>query len=203
MREGLRCAAHHEMKKPWNDESGDWHDLDGPLQAVRYRTIARLVASVCQGWPRSILDVGCGQGILRDYLLECDYFGIEPSRIAARAASARSGQDHIFCGVAAEFGPNGRTFSVVVFNEMLYYTPDPVAILCKFAPLAPVFIVSIFQRRLSVKEWLEHRVNRSMTNVGCTRLILKFAANHGWTIESDELVENRWRIFAMRPPPVI
>jgi len=190
------------VSEHWNDESGDWGDLDGPLQVPRYRTIARLVASFCPGWPRSILDVGCGEGVLRDYLPEYDYFGIEPSRIAAQTASARSGQDHIFCGVAAEFAPNGRTFSAVVFNEMLYYTPDPVAILSQFAPLAPVVIVSIFQRPVSLKEWFGHRVHSSMNNVRCMQLILQFAATNGWRVESDELVDNRWRIVAMRPPVI-
>lgn len=185
----------------WNDDSGDWGGLNHPSERPRYQAIARMIDTFCPR-PVSVLDVGCGGAILRDYLSPSDsYFGIEPSRKAASIAMARVGTESVFCGTAAEFDGAGRNWSAVVFNEMLYYTADPVATIYHFHNLVPrgIRIVSIFQKSESLQQKVLSLLGqRVISNLSCTKLVFDLAAEHCWTVEADELVNRRWRIVTCR-----
>jgi 2-polyprenyl-3-methyl-5-hydroxy-6-metoxy-1,4-benzoquinol methylase len=127
----------------WNDLSGDWQQLDTPEQAIRYRYIATAIRSA---EAESVLDIGCGEGVLLEYLNgDVVYTGIEPSALAAgRARLGRGTILHAQC----EDVTLDSTYDAIVFNEVLYYLPDPLAMLEKFtARLNPggVLIVSIYQ----------------------------------------------------------
>jgi SAM-dependent methyltransferase len=194
--------------KAWNDDLFYWKGLDSPQQVPRYLEIAHLIAQLCpQG---SVLDVGCGEGLLRGFLdQETAYFGIEGSPAAAQ--SARRGEDAILQCTAEEFNGGGRKWNCVVFNEMLYYTRDPCGLVKKYAAyLEPggVVIFSIYQRherfdRLApLRHWLDRR--RPTSNVHCTGMILEMMRREGWVIEHDKSVNKPdhptpWRIVAARP----
>lgn len=185
----------------WNDDSGDWQALNSPSESPRYDAIARMIDVFCPR-PITVLDVGCGEAILRDYLPASDsYFGIEPSRKAASVAISRAGGDCVFCGTADDFDLAGRKWNAVVFNEMLYYTADPVATVRRLDVLGPrgIRIVSIFQKPESLKDRVSVLTGRrAMSNLRCTRLVMEFTAERGWTVEADQLVSKRWRILVFR-----
>ena len=181
----------------WNDDSGNWQGLGSPDQAPRYARIAELIGPA----PESVLDVGSGKGLLRKFLPWGVYYvGIEPS---AKAIIGRCSIEH----TTAERFMNYRRWDWIVFNEMLYYSNDPIALLRKFSQyLMPKgkILVSIYQRRETVSflrllatMLLYH--NRPLSNVHCTAMISEFLSDECWQVEVNELVAERWRMFVARP----
>ncbi len=58
----------------YDDEAGDWQELDSPRQTPRYVAIADILNSVSAD--SDLLDVGCGEAMLRTYLPKnCNYTG--------------------------------------------------------------------------------------------------------------------------------
>jgi SAM-dependent methyltransferase len=194
--------------RAWNDNSFCWQGLGSPQQAPRYLEIASLIARLAPHG--SVLDVGCGAGVLEGFLEpDTAYFGIEP--LADAVQSARCDRNAIRQCAAEEFEGDGRKWGCVVFNEMLYYTRDPCGLLRKYARfLEPdgVMILSIYQRsqrfdRMArLRHWLDRR--RPYSNAHCTSMVLEFMGREGWTIEEDKLVAKPehptpWRVLAARP----
>ena len=109
--------------RPYNDEAGDWQGLDSPTQTPRYTAIADMLNRFNSNG--SVLDVGCGKGILRTYLpKDCQYTGIEPSAAAVRIALERCTPGKIIHTRAEIFDARGERFDSIVFNEMLYYAAN-------------------------------------------------------------------------------
>lgn len=100
-----------------------------------------------------ILEIGCGEGILRERLDPARYsrfVGVDISAEAIRRAKADERADDekaaFVCADAAVWEP-GETFDLIVFNECLEYFDDPLAVVRHYEPsLAPggAFLVSLF-----------------------------------------------------------
>ena len=73
----------------------------------------------------SVLDVGCGEGMLSDFLTDSQkqkYLGIDVSETAIRKAKEKRKTVSFIHSTAEEFvPPNGAKYNVIVFSEMLYY----------------------------------------------------------------------------------
>jgi len=195
--------------KFWDDEYGNWQGLASPEQAPRYQLIVDVIDRFC---PKgSVLDVGCGEAVLLDYLApNTIYFGIEPSAKAVEGARTRGACDCIRCTMAEDFEDDGRRWDCIVFNEVLYYTKNPCALLTKYARLVKgdgIIIVSIFQRpghsiKAQLLHWLEP--SRPISNLHCGTMVHKFILREGWPIQEDKLVpipgtRVHWRIWVMNP----
>jgi 2-polyprenyl-3-methyl-5-hydroxy-6-metoxy-1,4-benzoquinol methylase len=194
----------------WNDESGDWRGLASATQAPRYSEIARIIGRFCpQG---SVLDVGCGEAVLRDYLPKyLTYLGIEPSAKAAETARAKYGSDSIVHSTAESFEACDLRWDCIVFNEMLYYSLNPLSLLEKYAKLVReegTIIVSIYQKasKVPIKKGLMHWLDRHrpMSNVHCTKMVREFMARHNWLVDVDKSIARPggteyWRILAAEP----
>lgn len=75
--------------RPYNDEAGDWRELDSSTQTPRYATIAEMLHNF--NVDGAVLDVGCGEALLRAWLpKDASYTGIEPSAAAVRIALERN-----------------------------------------------------------------------------------------------------------------
>jgi 2-polyprenyl-6-hydroxyphenyl methylase/3-demethylubiquinone-9 3-methyltransferase len=102
-------------------------------ELARYSVIVGYVgwfATTCRR-PPSVLDIGCGVGLLRSRLESVPfshYVGVDLSETAIHAANARAHTRSRF--VAGDFSSLdlGR-FDVVVLNEVLYYAADAAAFL--------------------------------------------------------------------------
>lgn len=133
----------------WDAEysSGKWQFLQELDQASHYQLIALYRARMKpQG---SVLDVGCGEGILHDALNlppRVRYVGIDPSATAIAMAEAEAGGNATFHVATAETFATAEKFDVIVFNEVLYYCADPGAVVRKYADFLKedgIFIVSM------------------------------------------------------------
>lgn len=134
--------------KSWDDQWGHWQGLASAAQAARYRAIATIIDRFCPNG--SVLDVGCGEAVLCDYLSKgVAYFGIEPSAKAAESARAKSERDCIVHSTGEDFGIVEPRWDCIVFNEVLYYLANPLALLRRYSNLVRpggIVIVSIFQK---------------------------------------------------------
>jgi 2-polyprenyl-3-methyl-5-hydroxy-6-metoxy-1,4-benzoquinol methylase len=193
--------------KSWNDDAGDWQNLAATHQVPRYDAIARIIGTFC---PRgSILDVGCGEAVLLNYLpTPAKYLGLEPSMKAAESARVNCAQDSILHTTAEDFDAGQRQWDCIIFNEMLYYTAAPLTLMRKYAGLLRphgIMIISIFQKpERSLKRRLFGWALRRISNMRCTKIVHGFMTTNGWTIEVDDFVaipgrSDCWRIFAARP----
>ena len=120
----------------WEREyrAGRWRRLDAPSELPHYL----LVLGYAQQFHRApaVLDVGCGHGRLFELLRRFPhsrYVGLDVSAEAVRQASRMASERAEF--IVADFEeyvPPGR-FDVIVFNESLYYTPQPSETLQRYA----------------------------------------------------------------------
>lgn len=146
-------------RKRWESEyrTEKWTYMRGLDELSRY--------SVVIGYARflhpagSILDLGCGEGILQQHLGResySRYVGVDVSRAAIDEARQRQDDRTQFvCSDVATFVPK-TTFDVIVFNEVLYYLRDPIEVMRRYeAYLRPggVFIVSMFANDATEQNW--------------------------------------------------
>lgn len=101
-------------------------DMD---ELARYSILTGYVRNL--GWPPSIVDIGCGGGLLRRHLQGlpfASYVGIDISDVAVRRAMALADDRTKFvCGdVMTSDIP---ATDVIVLNEVLYFAEDPGALL--------------------------------------------------------------------------
>jgi 2-polyprenyl-3-methyl-5-hydroxy-6-metoxy-1,4-benzoquinol methylase len=88
---------------------------------------------------RTILDVGCGHGVLGERLVRTPYhryLGIDISAAAIETARARSSDPRNTYAVSDLIAfDTPERFDWVVFNECLYYLDDPFTTVSRYARL--------------------------------------------------------------------
>jgi 2-polyprenyl-3-methyl-5-hydroxy-6-metoxy-1,4-benzoquinol methylase len=134
----------------WRDEyaSGEWDRLWDIGELGHYTVVAGYFGRMKPGG--SVLDVACGEGILRKHLQThgySRYLGIDvtPEAIATASKSKDERTDFVVAD-ATRFATDQR-FDVIIFNECLYYFADPMAIVnryCEFLEEDGIVIVSNF-----------------------------------------------------------
>ncbi len=119
----------------WDSQylSGDWAYLAGAGEAARYSVIVEYLRSLKPGG--SILDVGCGEGILRERLRPYDYsryVGIDISKVALAKASHMADERTVFVRADATMYTPTEAFDAIVFNETLYYLSEPAEVFRRY-----------------------------------------------------------------------
>lgn len=162
-------------RQTWENEyrEGSWDYLRSDEEMPRYAVIATYLRKHCPGGV--LLDAGCGEGILCDHLWPgsyAQYLGLDFSSEAIARANARPRVNASFevADVTCYAADAGRRFDAVIFNEVLYCTEDPAAVISSFARhLRPqgILVASIYS------PWL-----RKMQPV-----IEQVEADAGWTEE--------------------
>jgi trans-aconitate methyltransferase len=148
---------YHSIEAWERKYSRERYDLSVPREDGRYGTVMALLRRYDRGGP--ILDVGCGDGLLAlryrplsDSLL----VGIDYSQAAIETSRNRNLPNTEFHAADfTRFRPK-TPFSVIVFNEALYYIADYLEILRSLEPaLKPdgVFLVSMFDTLVTRRIW--------------------------------------------------
>jgi len=159
----------------------------------------------------NVLDVGCGEGVLRSWLPQhARYTGIERSGLAARSA-APAVAPGIVNATAEQYEPTPERFDSIVFSEMLYYVKDPVGLVGRYAPLltpAGVILCSIYQspKRVRMRSlvWRVLDRRRPLSAIHCEKMVREYMKRNKWQILDDRTVPlpnsgQHWHIWAARP----
>lgn len=111
------------------------HESKNPIQrALIGRFKQRAAELVRRAAPRTILDLGCGEGFMIEALLDAgidaEFTGIDLSEQAIADAKARVGARANFEVVdARKLVDDGRSFDMVMMLEVLEHIPDPAQML--------------------------------------------------------------------------
>jgi SAM-dependent methyltransferase len=127
----LKSSEKQWTAKPaseWDDEfkTGKWRYLETvPFERNRLATIGRGIINMhVRPVNATILDVGCGEGILSDYITseqKKNYIGVDISKVAIDQAFKKRGAPMSWVvSMAREYTPP-REVDVIIFSEMLYY----------------------------------------------------------------------------------
>lgn len=134
-------SSDQQLLNEWEEQyrSGEWKFLSGIAETGRFSVIA----GYCNLYrPKTILDVGCGQGVLAGRIKDLPYeryLGVDFSSEAIKQANDAEADERTAFVIAdaKTYRPTSR-FDVIVFNECLYYFNDPCAVMQNFIPsLAP------------------------------------------------------------------
>ena len=134
-----------------------WGRLAGPSEDARYAAV-RQVCELYAGTGR-VLDVGCSRGLLQEGLTYGSYVGIDADERPLAYAASRADERTRFLRADADTYESREPVDAVVFNEMLYYLPDPVRTVRRLAAqLAPGGVVVISMYRA----WATDRIRRRL-----------------------------------------
>lgn len=119
---------HWRRRRRWNKQykSGRWESLKSDIESKRYHQILEYIKIYGMQNP-SILDLGCGDGVLNEYLDDhrYSYFqGVDFSSVSIEKAVARNFPNSDFLAEdIIKFKPS-RNFDIIIFNEAFYYIPE-------------------------------------------------------------------------------
>ena len=122
-------------REVWESQylAGRWDYMEQVDELARYSMVIGFLQYFKPGG--SILDVGCGEGILfRRYRFYTytKYVGIDISEAAIKKISQEDNERAVFIRADAEQYTPTENFDSIVFNEVLYYFNDPFSTLEKY-----------------------------------------------------------------------
>ena len=147
-------------KRDWDVEygSGSWNYLENTCELVRYSAVIGYYTHYWQGG--TVLDVGCGSGVLQRRLRFAGYshyIGIDFSELAiAQAQMLTDDASAEFRRADAEVYTPQLALDVIIFNEVLYYFANPINVVQRLMSAVKPgggCIVSMFRRANSKPIW--------------------------------------------------
>ena len=122
----------------WEKEyaAGRWDYLYEPAEAERYKVVLDFVYRYLRG-NREILEIGCGEGILQSRMspgMYSRFLGIDLSHVAIRKATRLKDPNTGYrTGDMETYIPPGK-YAMIIFNEVLYYSTDPLRAVRRYLP---------------------------------------------------------------------
>jgi 2-polyprenyl-6-hydroxyphenyl methylase/3-demethylubiquinone-9 3-methyltransferase len=140
-------------KETWETQyrAGGWDFMKSLDELARYSIITGYLHHLKP--EGSLLDVGSGEGILRDEMRPLGYsryVGGDLSQAAVEAGQAKPDPKASFVAADAEAYTPTEPFDAIVFNECLYYFKDPLATVARYKSFLEdggLLIVSMFRSR--------------------------------------------------------
>jgi SAM-dependent methyltransferase len=166
--------GHPVAKSVWDEQfrGGFWDYLYSDRERAHYEAI---VALALEARAARVLDVGCGQGRLLELLRASPhlrtYVGTDISETAIALARALDVPGARFEVGDFEKWDSDERFDAIIFNESLYYSASPLAVLRRYAGLLSPggrFIISFFEHDNSDTIW--RRIERHFRILGSIRI---------------------------------
>lgn len=139
-----------KWEKEWG--GGEWDYLENvATERARIAVIGGVFVPMYSYKNASVLDIGCGEGAISDFLLpgqKANYVGVDFSKEAIKLAKAKRHLPMKFVHAnAVDFEPSHK-FDVIIFSEVLYYVDHEKVIQKYMKLLNPrgIFIISIFHQ---------------------------------------------------------
>lgn len=137
----------------WDEQyrAGRWDLLHDSAELARYGALLAFCERLTPG--RTFLDVGCGDGRLRDLLRRGGYeryVGVDLSEVAIERARRDADPRDMLVAADAEAYDPGSSFDAVVLNESLYYFRAPLEQAERYLAMvgpAGALVVSMFESR--------------------------------------------------------
>ena len=175
----------------WHQSYVHGYDLDVQNQDGRYGVLLTLLQRYEGVGP--ILDAGCGDGVLASRIRQMStvrLVGVDYAHAAIEHARARAlANCEFICEDVRDFQPREK-FSVIVFNESLYYLEDYVSLLQSVEPHLDeqkgVFLISMFDTLVTARIW--------------RNLVRHYELVQGVAVQ-DESSGRSWRIRVLKPKP--
>ena len=173
--------------------AGQWDYLSSLGEMPRYAVIAGYIRSFKRNG--TVLDAGCGQGVLFDHLNgdAIMYSGFDVSETAIAEARRRAPQARLAVCSVGEYRTD-ETFDVIVFNEVLPHVDDPLGTLDRFIRILKpegLVIISLYQNP-------EPQARPTVL----TRILEKEISLDRYTMLAKARVENgaglKWAIYCVR-----
>jgi 2-polyprenyl-3-methyl-5-hydroxy-6-metoxy-1,4-benzoquinol methylase len=163
-------------------ESGSYDRLESIPERARYS----LIVGQCDVLgTRSILDVGCGQGVLAKRLSRVTYdryVGVDISQAAVdQARRALPDPRNTYLVSDADGFDTADRFDLLVFNECLYYMEDPAAVVrryLKFLRPGGHVSISMYHTLRSSAVW---KLLTMLTTVEAVQI--KYEKHASWTVK--------------------
>lgn len=143
-----------QSENKWDREwkNGMWEFLETiPIERARISVIGSVLIPGYTPVNASVLDVGCGEGAIADFLnpeRKARFVGMDLSVEAINLAIKKRGPPMTFIHAAAHAYVPDRLFDAIVFSEVLYYVNHAKILMQYEQALAPkgIFIISIFHQ---------------------------------------------------------
>ncbi|MDI9818407.1 MULTISPECIES: bifunctional 2-polyprenyl-6-hydroxyphenol methylase/3-demethylubiquinol 3-O-methyltransferase UbiG [unclassified Legionella] len=118
-----------------------WWDKDGPLKTLHDINPTRLefITSTCDLTDKTVLDVGCGGGILCEAMAMrgAKVIGLDAEEDALKAAAAHALKNQLpieyVCSPVENY--NGQSFDIITCMELLEHVPEPQIVISHCARL--------------------------------------------------------------------
>ena len=201
------------MVDRWDIEytRGDWDYLRGFGEEVRYAALAGCITGRDRDSPKLVLDLGCGTAILREHLPQESlerYTGVDLSNEAVASARLRGHERSTFIAASIDEWQPDRYYDTIVFNEVLYYLPQPLATMSRYAAWVSeggsIFVSMWYPAAfLSVRRPTRAKVIRARLEY----MRIWNEINRRYEVVADLTVKRnrlqRWRIEELRVPPAV
>ena len=136
----MKDLNHHTPPALWDEQysTSRWDYLSSLEQLPRYALIAAWIERLRPN--ASVLDLGCGEGILLEWLRRCTHYeGVDFSQAAltkARDNHPSIEPETFHCASVETFYQSCQArFDCVVINEVLYYCANPIRLLARYERL--------------------------------------------------------------------
>jgi 2-polyprenyl-3-methyl-5-hydroxy-6-metoxy-1,4-benzoquinol methylase len=193
----------------WDREyrRGDWDYLSRASERPRYAVLAERIDARFLSGGGDVLDLGCGSGILRERLADpsvASYTGVDVSGEAVALAERRAYPRSNFIAASIDQWEPNRPYDAIVFNEVLYYLPQPLESMRRFER----WLAS--DGSLYVSMWhpstLLRLIGPRRTKVGMARRLhglIWTEIDRAYDVVADLTTQSnrlqRWRIQELRP----
>lgn len=116
------------------------HTYEDVTRSQYYPIFQAIVQAAKRGGMRSILEVGCGSGVLAEMLMAqgAAYAGFDISPVGVEKAKARNPGGEFFVGDATDPQSYKRTYDGILCCEVLEHIDDDLGAIAQWAPGTPV-----------------------------------------------------------------